>query len=122
MEGSGAAQLRLPLTPSALACASQPRQLRSGPSHTPALPLTTLGARLRAHTAASEFVECVTDDLLGQSVFVFTPSGEVVRLPKVRLPRAVSKGARVGGIHGSLPACLLCLACAWSHPVHLTPA
>jgi (p)ppGpp synthase/HD superfamily hydrolase len=34
--------------------------------------------------AASEFVECVTDDLLGQSVFVFTPSGEVVRLPKVR--------------------------------------
>lgn len=27
--------------------------------------------------AASEFVECVTDDLLGQSVFVFTPSGEV---------------------------------------------
>ncbi|KAI7836974.1 hypothetical protein COHA_009157 [Chlorella ohadii] len=31
---------------------------------------------------ASEFVECVTDDLLGQSVFVFTPSGEVVRLPK----------------------------------------
>ncbi|KAL4853513.1 putative GTP diphosphokinase RSH1 [Chlorella vulgaris] len=31
---------------------------------------------------ASEFVECVTDDLLGQSVFVFTPSGDVVRLPK----------------------------------------
>lgn len=24
----------------------------------------------------------MTDDLLGQSVFVFTPSGEVVRLPK----------------------------------------
>ena len=36
--------------------------------------------------AASEFVECVTDDLLGQSVFVFTPSGEVVRLPKVSRP------------------------------------
>lgn len=30
-----------------------------------------------ATAAASEFVECVTDDLLGQSVFVFTPSGEV---------------------------------------------
>jgi len=34
--------------------------------------------------AASEFVECVTDDLLGQSVFVFTPSGEVRRLFRSR--------------------------------------
>lgn len=31
---------------------------------------------------AREFVDCVTDDLLGQGVFVFTPSGEVMRLPK----------------------------------------
>lgn len=31
---------------------------------------------------AQEFVDCVTDDLLGQGVFVFTPSGQVMRLPK----------------------------------------
>ena len=31
---------------------------------------------------AQEFVACVTDDLLGQGVFVFTPSGQVLRLPK----------------------------------------
>jgi (p)ppGpp synthase/HD superfamily hydrolase len=31
---------------------------------------------------AQEFVACVTDDLLGQGVFVFTPSGQVMRLPK----------------------------------------
>lgn len=34
---------------------------------------------------AREFVDCVTDDLLSQRVFVFTPRGEVMRLPKVRL-------------------------------------
>lgn len=33
-----------------------------------------------------EFVDCITDDLLGQGVFVFTPSGAPMRLPKVRLP------------------------------------
>ncbi len=32
---------------------------------------------------AREFVDCVTDDLLSQGVFVFTPRGEVMRLPKV---------------------------------------
>lgn len=32
---------------------------------------------------AREFVDCVTDDLLSQRVFVFTPRGEVMRLPKV---------------------------------------
>lgn len=31
---------------------------------------------------AQEFVACITDDLLGQGVFVFTPSGQVMRLPK----------------------------------------
>lgn len=30
-----------------------------------------------------EFVDCVTDDLFGQGVFVFTPSGQPMRLPKV---------------------------------------
>ena len=30
-----------------------------------------------------EFVDCITDDLLGQGVFVFTPCGEVMRLPRV---------------------------------------
>ena len=34
--------------------------------------------------SAREFVDCVTGDLLGQGVFVFTPSGAVMRLPKVR--------------------------------------
>lgn len=33
--------------------------------------------------SAREFVDCITDDLLGRGVFVFTPSGEVMRLPKV---------------------------------------
>lgn len=33
--------------------------------------------------SAREFVDCITDDLLGQGVFVFTPSGAVMRLPKV---------------------------------------
>ncbi len=32
-----------------------------------------------------EFVNCVMDDLLGRSVFVFTPSGQVMRLSRVRL-------------------------------------
>ena len=35
--------------------------------------------------SAREFVDCITGDLLGQGVFVFTPSGAVMRLPKVRL-------------------------------------
>ena len=34
---------------------------------------------------AREFVACVTNDLLGRGVFAFTPSGEVMRLPKVRI-------------------------------------
>ena len=33
--------------------------------------------------SAREFVDCITDDLLGRGVFVFTPSGEIMRLPKV---------------------------------------
>ena len=33
--------------------------------------------------SAREFVDCITGDLLGQGVFVFTPSGAVMRLPKV---------------------------------------
>jgi hypothetical protein len=69
--------------PAGLPCAAALRRCCSCSS--PALSL-----HLPAHLphppgpAASEFVECITDDLLGQSVFVFTPSGEVVRLPKVR--------------------------------------
>lgn len=34
---------------------------------------------------AREFVDCVTDELFGKGVFVFTPFGEVMRLPKVLL-------------------------------------
>ena len=34
---------------------------------------------------AREFVDCVTDELFGKGVFVFTPFGEVMRLPKVCL-------------------------------------
>ncbi len=34
---------------------------------------------------AREFVDCVTDELFGKGVFVFTPYGEVMRLPKVAL-------------------------------------
>lgn len=37
-----------------------------------------------------EFVDCVTDDLLGRGVFVFTPAGEVMRLPKVSCARSLS--------------------------------
>ena len=33
--------------------------------------------------SAREFVDCILADLLGQSVFVFTPSGDLLRLPKV---------------------------------------
>lgn len=36
-----------------------------------------------------EFVDCITDDLLGQGVFVFTPSGAPMRLPKVRASPAL---------------------------------
>ena len=36
-----------------------------------------------------EFVDCITDDLLGQGVFVFTPSGAPMRLPKVRASSAL---------------------------------
>lgn len=32
--------------------------------------------------SAQEFVQCIRDDLLGQTVFVFTPSGDIMRLPK----------------------------------------
>ena len=32
---------------------------------------------------AREFVDCVTDELFGKGVFVFTPFGDVMRLPKV---------------------------------------
>ena len=45
--------------------------------------------------SAREFVDCVTDDLLGRGVFVFTPSGEVMRLPKVRA---------AGALKGETPA------------------
>uniref|UniRef100_A0A1D2ADF7 Putative GTP diphosphokinase RSH1, chloroplastic n=1 Tax=Auxenochlorella protothecoides TaxID=3075 RepID=A0A1D2ADF7_AUXPR len=31
---------------------------------------------------AMEFVQCVTDDLLGRGVFVFTPSGQIKRMPR----------------------------------------
>lgn len=30
-----------------------------------------------------EFVDCITDDLFRQGVFVFTPGGQAMRLPKV---------------------------------------
>ena len=36
--------------------------------------------------SAREFVDGITGDLLGRSVFVFTPSGDLLRLPKVPLP------------------------------------
>lgn len=32
---------------------------------------------------AQEFVDGITGDLLGRGVFVFTPNGEIMRLPKV---------------------------------------
>lgn len=35
---------------------------------------------------AREFVDCVTDELFGKGVFVFTPFGDVMRLPKVNPP------------------------------------
>lgn len=35
--------------------------------------------------SAREFVDGITDDLLGRGVFVFTPNGDLMRLPKVRL-------------------------------------
>ena len=34
---------------------------------------------------AQEFVDGITGDVLGRGVFVFTPSGEILRLPKVSL-------------------------------------
>ena len=34
---------------------------------------------------AREFVDGITDDLLGRGVFVFTPSGDLLRLPKVQI-------------------------------------
>lgn len=47
--------------------------------------------------SAREFVDCILDDLLGQSVFVFTPSGDLLRLPKVAFApatcRAIFPGA-----------------------------
>jgi len=57
-----------------------------------------------------EFVDCVTDDLFGQGVFVFTPSGQPMRLPKgatvvdfaYHLHTDVGnqmKGAKVNGVH-----------------------
>lgn len=35
---------------------------------------------------AREFVDGITDDLLGRGVFVFTPRGNIMRLPKVTPP------------------------------------
>ena len=34
---------------------------------------------------AQEFVDGITGDLLGRGVFVFTPRGEILRLPKVHI-------------------------------------
>ena len=34
---------------------------------------------------AQEFVDGITGDVLGRGVFVFTPSGEILRLPKVSM-------------------------------------
>ena len=36
------------------------------------------------HLSAAEFVDCIIGDLMGKSVFVFTPLGDLLRLPKVR--------------------------------------
>lgn len=47
--------------------------------------------------SASEFVDCVTDDLLGQGVFVFTPSGDLMRLPKVRQAAGLLVGVSGSG-------------------------
>ena len=41
---------------------------------------------------AHEFVECVTDELFGKGVLVFTPFGEVMRLPKVTLQQLATSG------------------------------
>ena len=38
---------------------------------------------------AREFVDCVTDELFGKGVLVFTPFGEVMRLPKVSKPYSI---------------------------------
>lgn len=35
---------------------------------------------------AQEFVDGITGDVLGRGVFVFTPNGEIMRLPKVSQP------------------------------------
>ena len=35
------------------------------------------------HVSAAEFVDCILGDLMGKSVFVFTPLGDLLRLPKV---------------------------------------
>ena len=35
------------------------------------------------HVSAAEFVDCILADLMGKSVFVFTPLGDLLRLPKV---------------------------------------
>lgn len=39
---------------------------------------------------AREFVDCVTDELFGKGVLVFTPFGEVMRLPKASRMCSVS--------------------------------
>lgn len=62
------------------------------------------------HLSAVEFVECVVADLMGKSVFVFTPLGDLLRLPKVRpscvLQQCAVLGCCVSYLQG--PACSSC--------------
>lgn len=44
--------------------------------------LKTWQAEIGTKMSARDFVECVTEDFLVQSVYVLTPAGEVVQLPK----------------------------------------
>ena len=62
--------------------------------------------------SAREFVDCITDDLLGQGVFVFTPSGAVMRLPKVRQPWAK---ASMLLCNTSPCVSILCSFLSWDH-------
>ena len=48
---------------------------------------------------AREFVDCVTDELFGKGVFVFTPFGDVMRLPKVH-PHSCTTGLDCLRSHG----------------------
>lgn len=77
---------------------------------------------------AREFVDGITDDLLGRGVFVFTPSGDLMRLPKVPRPPSTAccspapESALIPScLHRAFRDCFLlaavCVgACVWGLP------